>query len=133
MHSTRIFEGPLSTTFFFEGDELLIVNAVGEEARLDRQKLQGFFLYLAERAIALLSEAHAAGTLQPPQLMPTVTLGNCSLIFESDAVLVLGIEGTAAWVPFKDLRAVIKHLMPRSSLADVPERSSGLHRPPGGP
>jgi hypothetical protein len=129
MHSTRIFEGPSSTTFFFDGEDLLIVNAEGEEARLDRQKLQGFLLYLAERAIALQVEA-AAGSSKPPQLIPTVTLGACSLIFEVDAVLVLGIEGTAAWVPFKDLRAVIKHLMPRSSISDIPDRASGLRRPP---
>jgi hypothetical protein len=122
MHATRIFEGPSSTTFFFDGDDLLIVNAVGEEARLDRQKLQGFLLYLAERAIALQSELPAAGSPKPPQHIPTVTLGECSLIFEVDAVLVLGIEGTAAWVPFQDLRAVIKHLMPRSSISDVPDR-----------
>jgi hypothetical protein len=121
MHATRIFEGPSSTTFFFEGDDLLIVNAEGEEARLDRQKLQGFLLYLAERAIALQAELPTAGPSKPPELIPTVTLGDCSLIFEVDAVLVLGIEGTAAWVPFKDLRAVIKHLMTRSSISDVPD------------
>ena len=129
MHSTRIFEGPSSTTFFFEGDELLIVNAEGEEARLDRQKLQGFLLYLAERAIARLCEAPATVNRQPPLYLPTVTLGTCSFIFESDSVLVLGVEGTAARVPFKDLRAVIKHLMPRSSVSDVPDRASGLRRP----
>ncbi len=130
MHSTRIFEGPSSTAFFFDDDDLLIVNDVGEEARLDRQKLQGFLLYLADRAIALLSEGEP-GSLQPPRLIPAVTLGDCSFIFEVDSVLVLGFEGTAAWIPLQDLRALIKHLLPRSSISDVPERASDLRRQPG--
>lgn len=107
------FQGPLNTLFLLERVQPRILDDNGGEALVAQADLMTFLHRFnsvdnfIQRSSNLSQPASGGGVLP---LIPPLSSGSCLFIFEREHVLVLGEQGTEAWVPLEDARALTRYL-----------------------